>query len=339
MTKVVLSNVANLQDESSATNTINVNSGLVSAAFDNTLSRDGTSPNQMVANLDMNSNQVINLPAATFTTSPVRKAEFDQAVFGTGNGNVVGPAGATAGAIAVYAGTTGQSISQITVVPVSQGGTNGSTAATARTNLGVAIGSNVQAWDTDLDAYAALSSAGLVSRTGSGTASVRTLTGTTGQLTVTNGDGVSGNPTLTIGAIPSFLVHKNGTDQTTISDVTPTALTWSTEVFDIGSFFTSNTWTPPAGKVMLTGSAYATGTLSITSFHKLILYKNASPYKQTYWFTPSASNGIGMTINMVDVATGSDAYQLWAFIDVTASTGTVKGTTTDTFFSGHWISP
>lgn len=41
-------------------------------------------------------------------------------------------------------------------VTVLQGGTGSTTASGARTNLGVAIGSNVQAWDADLDTIAAL---------------------------------------------------------------------------------------------------------------------------------------------------------------------------------------
>lgn len=75
-----------------------------------------------------------------------------------------------------------------------------SNASTARTNLGVAIGVNVEAWDGDLDALAAISSTGLLARTGAGTASVRTITGTANHITVTNGDGVSGNPTIDIPA-------------------------------------------------------------------------------------------------------------------------------------------
>lgn len=51
--------------------------------------------------------------------------------------------------------------------------------------------------DTDLTAVAGLSSTGLVARTGSGTAAVRTVTAGTG-IGVTNGDGVSGNPTVAI---------------------------------------------------------------------------------------------------------------------------------------------
>jgi hypothetical protein len=43
-----------------------------------------------------------------------------------------------------------------------------------------------------------LSSNGLITRTGAGTIAGRTITGTTNQVTVTNGDGVAGNPTLSL---------------------------------------------------------------------------------------------------------------------------------------------
>lgn len=48
-------------------------------------------------------------------------------------------------------------------------------ASTMRTNLGLVIGTNVQAWDTDLDCIAALSSTGVISRTGGGTCSAGAL--------------------------------------------------------------------------------------------------------------------------------------------------------------------
>lgn len=56
----------------------------------------------------------------------------------------------------------------------------------------------VQPIDADLTALAALSSTGLIARTGSGTFSERTLIAPAAGITVSNGNGVSGNPTLAL---------------------------------------------------------------------------------------------------------------------------------------------
>jgi hypothetical protein len=69
---------------------------------------------------------------------------------------------------------TGSVVSLLTV-PVVDGGTGATDAATARDNLGVEIGSDVQAYDADLSAVAMLASNGLIARTGSGTASIATI--------------------------------------------------------------------------------------------------------------------------------------------------------------------
>lgn len=52
--------------------------------------------------------------------------------------------------------------------------------------------------DSDLTAVAGLSTTGLIARTGSGTASTRALTAPAAGITVSSGDGVSGNPTLAL---------------------------------------------------------------------------------------------------------------------------------------------
>lgn len=61
-----------------------------------------------------------------------------------------------------------------------------------------------QPLDSDLTALAANSTNGLWTRTGSGTGAARTITGTANEITVANGDGVSGNPTLSLPASMTF---------------------------------------------------------------------------------------------------------------------------------------
>lgn len=69
MGKVTLTDVTS--GYSSATK-INTNSAAIEEAFDNTLSRDGSGPNQMEAELDMNENRIINVPSPQTGTDVAR---------------------------------------------------------------------------------------------------------------------------------------------------------------------------------------------------------------------------------------------------------------------------
>lgn len=83
--KITLNSVGDITNTTTAASNINGNSSLIQAAFENTLSRDGTSPNQMNSNLDMNSNRIVNLPTGLSSDEPVTVGTFNAAAIGQGN--------------------------------------------------------------------------------------------------------------------------------------------------------------------------------------------------------------------------------------------------------------
>jgi|694.fasta_scaffold136080_3 hypothetical protein len=107
---------------------------------------------------------------------------------------------------------TGGSIAGITDLAIADGGTGASTVAQARTNLGLVLGSDVQPFSNNLTALAAITTHGLFVKDTAGTAITRSIAGST-SITVTNGDAVSGNPTIALSSTPEVsALIKTGTN-------------------------------------------------------------------------------------------------------------------------------
>lgn len=109
--------------------------------------------------------------------------------------------------------------------------------STARETLEVVIGTDVQAHDNTLDSLSS-SSSGMIAKTAPGDITPRTITGTANEITLTNGNGVFGDPTV---SLPSSLTFTGktvtGGTYNSPSISTPTGITKS----DVGLSNVDNT--------------------------------------------------------------------------------------------------
>lgn len=158
-----------------------------------------------------------------------------------------------------------------------------------RTQLSLVPGTNVQAYDATLASFAAYNTNGILTQTAADTFTGRTITGTANQVTVTNGDGVSGNPTVSL----------------------------STSVFPTRYTFWPHTDTVVAGNALVGATPSGSGTLfsywtqstpALNDERTNGCMLRAGTYTMTFWYYRISSAAV-MTVYIDGVSQGTlDMY-------------------------------
>lgn len=215
-------------------------------------------------------------------------------------------------------------VEEITFTDFAQSILDDADEATFKATVNLEIGTDVQAYDADLGAIAGLSSNGIIARTGAGTASVRTITGTSNEISVSNGDGVSGNPTLSLpttidlGGKTSFEIP-NGAGGTTLDTTGEIGIDSTSKTLNFYDGANEVVLNPIQSKSVTILAPVAGDDFPLHRFDVAVTLTKVS------YLCLGGTNWIGQAVEMdANGGTATDVHSA----DITATAGTVNTSTT-----------
>lgn len=136
---------------------------------------------------------------------------------------------------------------------------------------------------------------------------------------------------------PCFVANKGGTNQTGVASVTETKVTFGTEVTDVGGYYNTSTsrWTPPAGPVHMSAALFFSGALVSGGTSYVVIYKNGAPFRAGAGQNGANTGVSAGFVSAIDVASGTDYYEVFGFTTTSSGTATISGGTTASRFEGY----